>query len=123
MIAASLCHHVGLIAHTAAMRQMHERRSLVRAERLLAPAGYVMQDAVADAMTVEAVPRVDDGQAVPEARARRMHTTMQTLGRVAMIGGPVLVADQHLSLRRRRTSARRSPRSTPASTAGARHPG
>jgi hypothetical protein len=26
---------------------------------LLSPVGYVMQDAVADAMTVEAVPRID----------------------------------------------------------------
>jgi hypothetical protein len=44
-------------------------------------------------MTVEAVPRVDaQGVAIaPEAR-RLMHTTMQTLGRVAIIGGGVLVS-------------------------------
>jgi len=44
-------------------------------------------------MTVEAVPRVDEaGQPVaPEAR-RLMNTTVQTLGRVAIIGGGVLVS-------------------------------
>ena len=60
---------------------------------LLAPVGYVLQDVVADAMTVEAVPRVDaDGKPIGPERARLMHTTMQTLGRVAIIGGTVLVA-------------------------------
>lgn len=60
---------------------------------LLAPIGYVIQDAVADAMTVEAVPRVDArGQPFDEQTRRLMHTTMQTLGRVAIIGGGILVA-------------------------------
>jgi hypothetical protein len=53
----------------------------------------VLQDATADAMTVEAVPHVrEDGSPVPEAELKAMHTTMQTLGRVAIIGGTVLVA-------------------------------
>ena len=60
---------------------------------LLAPAGYVVQDVVADAMTVEAVPVVDEeGQPLSEDRAKELHTTMQTLGRFAVIGGSVLVA-------------------------------
>jgi hypothetical protein len=60
---------------------------------LLAPIGYVIQDAVADAMTVEAVPRVDEqGQVFDEQTRKLMHTTMQTLGRVAIIGGTLLVA-------------------------------
>jgi hypothetical protein len=60
---------------------------------LLAPIGYVIQDAVADAMTVEAVPRVDrEGRPIDPARRKLMHTTMQTLGRVAIIGGLVLVS-------------------------------
>jgi hypothetical protein len=60
---------------------------------LLAPVGYVVQDVVADAMTVEAVPRVKpDGSPVDAAQRRLMHTTMQTLGRVAIIGGGVLVS-------------------------------
>ena len=60
---------------------------------LLAPVGYVIQDVVADAMTVEAVPVVDErGDPCSEAHVKAMHTTMQTLGRVAIIGGFVLVA-------------------------------
>ena len=60
---------------------------------LLAPIGYVIQDAVADAMTVEAVPRVDDqGRPFDDPTRKLMHTTMQTLGRVAIVGGGILVA-------------------------------
>jgi hypothetical protein len=57
---------------------------------ILAPTGYVVQDVVADAMTVEAVPTIDeDGNPYPESDIKTMHTTMQTLGRVAIIGGLV----------------------------------
>ena len=60
---------------------------------LLAPIGYVVQDAVADAMTVEAVPRVDDqGRVFDDQTRKLMHTTMQTLGRVAIISGGIVVA-------------------------------
>ena len=60
---------------------------------LLAPVGYVVQDVVADAMTVEAVPSIDDhGNQFSSAQVKTMHTTMQTLGRFAIIGGTVLVA-------------------------------
>ena len=66
---------------------------------LLAPIGYVLQDAVADAMTVEAVPHAqDNGQPFGEEELKSMHTTMQTLGRVAIIGGTVLVALLNLFL-------------------------
>lgn len=60
---------------------------------LLAPSGYAVQDVVADAMTVEAVPQVDDsGRAYSQEEARALHTTMQTLGRVAIISGLASVA-------------------------------
>ncbi len=60
---------------------------------LLAPIGYVLQDVVADAMTVEAVPRVDsNGRQISSSDRKSMHTTMQTLGRVAIIGGGILVS-------------------------------
>jgi MFS family permease len=60
---------------------------------LLAPCGYVIQDAVADALSVEAVPRLDArGDPIPEDESRAMHTTMQTLGRFALISGTVAVA-------------------------------
>lgn len=60
---------------------------------LLSPCGYVVQDAVADAMSVEAVPKMDsDGQPYSEASTKSMHTTMQMMGRIALIGGLVAVA-------------------------------
>jgi hypothetical protein len=60
---------------------------------LLAPFGYVVQDAVADAMSVEAVPRFDsDGKPLEESESKALHTTMQTLSRFALITGIVAVA-------------------------------
>ena len=60
---------------------------------ILSPCGLVIQDAVADAMSVEAVPRVDaEGAPIPEGQSRAMHVTMQTLGRFALISGTVAVA-------------------------------
>lgn len=60
---------------------------------ILAPSGYVVQDSVADAMSVEAVPRhAPDGREIGEAETKALHTTMQTLGRVALISGFVAVA-------------------------------
>ena len=93
MIAASLAIMVGLIEHTAAMRALMPVPHWFVLATLLAPTGYMVQDAVADAMTVEAVPRVDpEGRPYDAGRRKLMHTTMQTLGRVAIIGGSVLVA-------------------------------
>ena len=60
---------------------------------LLAPSGYSVQDVVADAMTVEAVPQTDEnGKPFSQEEARALHTTMQTLGRVAIISGLASVA-------------------------------
>ncbi len=93
LIAASLLIMVGLIQHTEAMRAVMPVAHWFVLAALLAPTGYMVQDAVADAMTVEAVPRVDAaGRPYDAARRKLMHTTMQTLGRVAIIGGSVLVA-------------------------------
>jgi hypothetical protein len=93
MIAVSLLIMIGLIAHTDAMRAVMSVNRWFVIAALLAPAGYMIQDSVADAMTVEAVPRLDDnGKPYDEATRKSMHTTMQTLGRVALIGGLTLVA-------------------------------
>lgn len=60
---------------------------------LVSPIGFVLQDVVADAMTVEAVPTVDeDGSSFDEKTLQQMHVTVQTLGRIAIIGGIALVA-------------------------------
>jgi hypothetical protein len=92
-IAASLLIMVFLIGHRDAMTAVMPAGVWFVLSALLAPVGYVIQDAVADAMTVEAVPRVDgDGRLIDPAARKLMHTTMQTLGRVAIIGGLVLVA-------------------------------
>ncbi len=93
LIAASLLIMVLLISDRAAMTAVMPAETWYVLSALLAPVGYVVQDAVADAMTVEAVPRVDaHGRPLDPAARKLMHTTMQTLGRVAIIGGAVLVA-------------------------------
>ena len=93
LVALSLLIMVGLLAHPAGMREMLPAETWYVLSALLAPIGYVLQDVVADAMTVEAVPRFDaEGRALPEEQLKLSHTTMQTLGRVAIIGGTLLVA-------------------------------
>jgi MFS family permease len=93
LVACSLLIVVGLLSDPAMMRQTMSAEKWFVLSALLSPIGYVLQDAVADAMTVEAVPRFDEsGQAIDAKLQRSMHTTMQTLGRVALIGGGVLVA-------------------------------
>jgi hypothetical protein len=52
-------------------------------------------------MTVEAVPRVDEnGNKLDAEKRKLMHVTMQTLGRVAIIGGGVLVSVANVVLLR-----------------------
>ncbi len=93
LIAASLFVMIGLLADPQQMATIMPAESWYVLAALLAPIGYVTQDVVADAMTVEAVPHFDErGESLPAERVRAMHTTMQTLGRVAIIGGSVLVA-------------------------------
>jgi MFS family permease len=99
VIAASLLIMVGLIGHREAMTAVMPAEVWYILSVLLAPVGYVIQDTVADAMTVEAVPKIDEeGRPVDERQLKLMHTTMQTLGRVAIIGGGILVAVINLYL-------------------------
>lgn len=93
LLAAALAIMIGLLADPAAMKQVMPATSWFVLATLLSPVGYMIQDVVADAMTVEAVPRVEaDGREIPAEERRAMHTTMQTLGRVAIIGGLTLVS-------------------------------
>lgn len=93
LIMASLLIMVGLLSDREAMVAVMPAEAWFVLSALLAPVGYVIQDVVADAMTVEAVPRVDEhGKPVPPEQRKLMNITMQTLGRVALIGGLVLVA-------------------------------
>ena len=93
LIAASLLIMVGLLSDPDAMRRLMPAEAWYVLSALLAPVGYVLQDVVADAMTVEAVPGFDkEGKEFDRETRRLMHTTMQTLGRVAIIGGGIIVA-------------------------------
>jgi BT1 family protein len=93
LLAASLGIMAVLIGNREAMSAIMPAEVWYVLSVLLAPIGYVIQDAVADAMTVEAVPRVDDrGKPFDEGTRKLMHTTMQTLGRVAIVGGGIIVA-------------------------------
>ena len=93
MIASSLLIMIGLISYLDAMKALMSGEHWFVLAALIAPTGYMIQDAVADAMTVEAVPRVDENGKPYDAQVRKeMHTTMQTLGRMAIIGGLALVA-------------------------------
>ena len=99
LIAASLLIMVGLLTDRAAMVAVMPAEAWFVLSVLLSPVGYVVQDVVADAMTVEAVPRVDEnGKPVSQEARKLMNTTMQTLGRVALIGGLALVAAINLYL-------------------------
>ena len=99
MIAVSLGIMILLLGHTEAMLTVASAETWFITSSLLAPIGYVLQDVVADAMTVEAVPSIDrDGQPIDPARIRSMHTTMQLLGRLAIIIGGMLVALLNVSM-------------------------
>ncbi|MEL6233108.1 MAG: hypothetical protein AAFR46_01745 [Pseudomonadota bacterium] len=93
LIAASLLIMYLLVTDTAAMGKIMPVSAWYVIAVLLAPSGYVVQDVVADAMTVEAVPKTrPDGAPFEEAEEKALHTTMQMLGRFAILSGLVLVA-------------------------------
>mgnify|MGYP005749313223 FL=1 len=99
LIAASVLVMYALIAYTAPMTAIMPAEAWYVIAALLAPTGYVLQDVVADAMTVEAVPVLDAaGNRFSEAQVKAMHTTMQTLGRFAIISGTVAVAAVNITL-------------------------
>lgn len=93
MMAGSLLIMVGLTGHKAFMATIMVPETWYVVATLLSPVGYVLQDVVADAMTVEAVDPCDEnGLPLPEGEIKRRHITMQTLGRIAIIGGSAVVA-------------------------------
>jgi hypothetical protein len=93
LIAASLLIMINLLSDREYMLALWPVENWYVLAALLAPVGYVIQDTVADAMTVEAVAVIDEqGRPLPEPEILAAHTTMQTLGRVAIIGGSLLVA-------------------------------
>ncbi len=93
LMAGSLMIMVGLTGHKDFMASIMALDVWYIIATLISPVGYVLQDVVADAMTVEAVqPYDEEGRPIPEKELQRMHITMQTLGRIAIIGGSAIVA-------------------------------
>ncbi len=93
LISASLAIMLGLISSSSFLVQYMSVKAWFVLAALLTPVGYVIQDVVADAMTVEAVPAIDDqGTPYDERTVKLMHTTMQTLGRAAVVGGGIAVS-------------------------------
>jgi hypothetical protein len=93
LMASSLLIMVGLTGYKDWMSRMLPLNIWYIISALLAPVGFILQDVVADAMTVEAVPAFrTDGTPLPENELKRMHVTVQTLGRVAILGGSAAVA-------------------------------
>lgn len=99
LVALSIAIMYALITQTDRMAALQNVEAWYVTSVLLAPIGYVLQDVVADAMTVEAVPAFDEhGQPYPDGTIKSMHTTMQTLGRVAIIMGLVVVAALNIGM-------------------------
>ena len=92
LIATSLFIMIGLLSQPDEMAAILPISVWYVTSVLLAPVGYVVQDVVADAMTVEAIPRIDSyGKPLDPKQIKLMHTTMQTLGRAAIVGGGISV--------------------------------
>jgi MFS family permease len=93
LMAGSLLIMLGLTGYRSWMVEILPADVWYVVATILSPVGFVLQDVVADAMTVEAVPlRNEDGSPIPEDALQRMHITVQTLGRIAIVGGVALVA-------------------------------
>ncbi len=93
LIAGSLLIMYALVVHPDQMVAFMPLEAWYVVSVILAPSGYVVQDAVADAMSVEAVPHIhENGEPISQAEIKALHTTMQTLGRIALIGGLIAVA-------------------------------
>ena len=83
----------GLIQYKTEMLDLLNAETWFVISTLLAPIGFVLQDVVADAMTVEAVPKTDgSGKEINFNELKSMNVSMQLLGRVAIIFGTLLVS-------------------------------
>jgi hypothetical protein len=84
---------IGLTGYLEVMTKYMSAESWYIIAALMTPFAYILQDTVADAMTVEAVPRFrPDGTPVDEATIKSEHTTMQLLGRAAILLGILVTA-------------------------------
>ena len=93
LVSINLLIMFGLVQHTSDMVTVLSVEAWYIVGTLLASVGYVLQDVVADAMTVDAVPTVDDeGNPLDETTIKAEHVTLQSLARFVLIGAAALVA-------------------------------
>ena len=82
LVSINLLIMFGLVQHTSDMVTVLSVEAWYIVGTLLASVGYVLQDVVADAMTVDAVPTVDDeGHPLDETTIKAEHVTLQSLAR------------------------------------------
>ena len=82
-----------LIAHKSEMIAILNAETWFIISTLLAPIGFVLQDVVADALTVEAIPKTDEkGNEIDFKTLKSLNIVMQLLGRVSIISGTLLVS-------------------------------
>ena len=93
LVSISLLIMYAILVHKSTMIQYLEIKTWFILSSILTPIGYVLQDVVADAMTVEAVEpdfRNNTKQANNE-NTKKEHTIVQLYGRFAIIFGSLLV--------------------------------
>ncbi|MFC1625261.1 hypothetical protein ACFL1O_00025 [Patescibacteria group bacterium] len=84
---------VGLTGYLDTMTKHMSAESWYIISALITPFAFILQDVVADAMTVEAIPRfTPKGEAIDEKTLKKEHITMQLLGRAVIIFGGLIVA-------------------------------
>ena len=82
-----------LIAHKEEMISVLNAETWFIISTLLAPIGFVLQDVVADALTVEAIPKTDEkGNEIDFKTLKSLNVVMQLLGRVSIIAGTLIVS-------------------------------
>ena len=93
LVSISLLIMYGILVHKSTMIQYLEIKTWFILSSILTPIGYVLQDVVADAMTVEAVePSFKNiTKQVKKINTRKEHTIVQLYGRFAIILGSLIV--------------------------------
>ena len=93
LVSTSLLIMYGILVHKSVMSQYLEIKFWFVLSSILTPIGYVLQDVVADAMTVEAVEPdfKNNTKQGNKENIKREHTIVQLYGRFAIIFGSLLV--------------------------------
>ena len=93
LVSISLLIMYGILTHKSIMIEYLEIKIWFILSSILTPIGYVLQDVVADAMTVEAVePDFKNiTKKIKKENTKKEHTIVQLYGRFAIIFGSLLV--------------------------------